>query len=436
MPAMEGEGGTRQDRPWRVMIVTPDIVGPVKNGGIGTACFHYARTLAEAGHTVDVLFSGDIGAEKRRHWGEWYRARSIGFHSLDDVPSSPLRVYGMRWYTERALRIMEFLRGRNYDYICFQDWHANGFWAARARQQGLAFQDTPIAVISHSPNQWQKAGMRSFGQHPLDEAGLEWAEREQIATADILISPSHHMVEWLRTHGYALPARVAICPYTFEDPTVPPRPDTLDRDHIVFFGRLETRKGLHLLGRALRAMRRAGERLPRKISFLGKYAEVEGVPTTRYLGALREDLGDVEFQIETDLDYMQAVDYIRRANGVVVIPSILDNYPLTVLESIANGFCFIASDAGGIPEMIDPAVCFPATAKGCGRSWWSCTASSSPGCGTTTPPTRRAGPGWTMWATWWRRRGARRLRGCCARRCRPSPSACLSTVMTATSRGW
>jgi O-antigen biosynthesis protein len=52
---------------------------------------------------------------------------------------------------------------------------------------------------------------------------------------------------------------------------------------------------------------------------------------------------------------------------VVVIPSVLDNYPLTVIESITNGFCFIASDAGGIPEMVDPAICFPATAGGLQR---------------------------------------------------------------------
>ena len=47
-----------------------------------------------------------------------------------------------------------------------------------------------------------------------------------------------------------------------------------------------------------------------------------------------------------------------------MLPSILDNYPFTVIEAIANGFCFIASDAGGIPEMVNPAVCFPATVEG------------------------------------------------------------------------
>lgn len=347
----------------RVIIVTPDIVGPVKNGGIGTACFHYARTLASADYAVDILFSGEVGADNQQHWASWYAERAIGFYTLDDIPPLLPHFCG-HWYTERSLRIMEFLRRHDYEYLIFQDWHANGFWVARARQMGAIFGRSMVGVIAHSPNQWQKIGMRSFGGDPHDEAGLEWAEKEQIANVDILISPSHHMVGWLRSHGYRLPDRVVICPYTFEDPVVVSRPHQLDRDHLVFLGRLETRKGLHLLGDALRAMKQAGKPLPRCVSFLGKHAEVDGMPSADYLAVLHRDLISVEFRIETDWDYRQAVDYIRRSNAIVVLPSILDNYPLTVIESIANGFVFIASDAGGISEMANPAVCFPATVEG------------------------------------------------------------------------
>jgi GT2 family glycosyltransferase/glycosyltransferase involved in cell wall biosynthesis len=347
-----------------IIFVTPDVVGPVKNGGIGTACFHYARTLADAGYKVEILFSGEIGIEKCRYWSDWYAERDIAFFALDHVPGYTVPVYGGRWYTERAERIMQFLRQRPCDYLIFQDWHANGLWTARARRMGMAFGRTAIAVITHSPNQWQKTGMHSFGTYPVEEHGLEWAEKEQIAAVDILISPSNHMVGWLRDHGYTLPERVAICPYTFEDPLLPGHPEAPNRDHLIFFGRLETRKGLHLLGGALRNLKRMGGRLPRQVSFLGKYADVEGVRAQDYLRDLCAELESVEFRIEAEYDYIQAMDYIRGSNAIVVIPSVLDNFPLTVIESIANGFCFIASEAGGIPEMVDATVCFPATVEG------------------------------------------------------------------------
>lgn len=354
----------RPSRKGRIAIITPDIVGPVKNGGIGTACFHYARSLAGAGYEVDVLFSGDVEEKAQSHWRDWYAERGIVFLTLDDIPKPSLLTYGARWFTERAHRIMDFLRGRNYDYLIFQDWHANGFWSVRARQLGAAFENTPIGVISHSPNEWQKAGMRSFGANPVEEAALEWAETQAIAGADILISPSRHMIEWLQGHGYTLPPRVAVCPITFEDTIEEGRPGSVDRDHIIFFGRLETRKGLHLLGDALMGLKREGRRLPRQISCLGKPAEVYGRSSIDYLDDLRSELSGIDFRIHTELDYFQAIEYLKENNGIVVIPSILDNYPLTVIECIVNGFCFIASDSGGIPEMVDPAICFPATVEG------------------------------------------------------------------------
>ena len=133
-----------------VLIVTPDIVGPVKNGGIGTACFHYARSLANAGHEIGILFSGEIGDQATAQWARWYAELGIGFHTLDETPPSGggrRAVFGTRWHDNRAHRIFEFLRQRDDDYILFQDWHAKGFWAERAKRMGVAFARTRLGVI-------------------------------------------------------------------------------------------------------------------------------------------------------------------------------------------------------------------------------------------------------------------------------------------------
>ena len=104
-----------RDAKGRVIIVTPDIVGPVKNGGIGTACFHYARSLANAGYHVEVLFSGTIGDVERQRWAKWYDSFGIDFRTMDEIPSIGVVVYGRRWHVERAQYILEYLRGRKYD---------------------------------------------------------------------------------------------------------------------------------------------------------------------------------------------------------------------------------------------------------------------------------------------------------------------------------
>lgn len=342
------------------VIVTPDIVGPVKNGGIGTACYHYARSLANAGRSVDILFTGPCPPIDAAHWAEKYAKLGITFLTLNDVPQLAEPPYGTRWYTERSLALMNYLRSRDDGCILFQDWHGNGFWSARAKRMGTGFAHTQIGIIAHSPTEWQNAGMHSFGARPLDEADLAWSEREAIAAADLLVSPSNHMIQWLRQHGFVLPARVELCPYTFEDDILPAANRAPDLSHIIFFGRLETRKGLHLLGGALRQL--PADLRPKRVSLLGKYATVQGQPTVDYLWKLAADLPDIAFSTQTDLDYSAAIALIRRENGLVVMPSTLDNLPLTIIESITNGLHFLASDVGGIPEMADPQVLFQPTA--------------------------------------------------------------------------
>jgi O-antigen biosynthesis protein len=343
------------------IVVTPDIVGPVKNGGIGTGCYHYARSLANAGRSVDILFTGPCPLEAVAHWTERYRQLGITFLAMAELPGSPQPLFGTHWYSERALAIYKYLRRGHYRCILFQDWHGNGFWTIRAKQMGTDFVDTKIGVIVHSPTKWQNAGMLTFGSSPLDQADLGWIEQEAIAGADFLVSPSLHMVVWLGQNGFALPQHVEICPYTFEDePTADPT-SLPDLSHIIFFGRLETRKGLHLLGEALRDMSPLSR--PRRVSLLGKHAFVEGRPSEAYIASLAADLPNVKFSVATDLDYAEALSFIKRTNGLVVMPSTLDNLPLTVVESIVHHIPFIASDVGGIPEIADPRALFEPTAK-------------------------------------------------------------------------
>ena len=80
---------------------------------------------------------------------------------------------------------------------------------------------------------------------------------------------------------------------------LPPPTREVDNDHLIFFGRLETRKGVQVLGEALRQLKREGKTLPRLVSFLGTLVTVNGQPAAEYLDALRQDLGSVEFRIVT-----------------------------------------------------------------------------------------------------------------------------------------
>jgi glycosyltransferase involved in cell wall biosynthesis/GT2 family glycosyltransferase len=346
-----------------ICIVTPDIVGPVKNGGIGTACYHFARVLAEADHPVTILFSGELTDCQKAHWRNAYARFQIKFIALSDTPPVEKTVYGSTWFYERSWRIFEFLRMANYSVIHFQDWQANGFWSIKAKQVGLAFEHTLLTLMTHSSTKWINEGMQQFGVEPLETAKQVWAEAYCMEHCDALFSPSRYMVEWARENGIRLPEKTLLTPYVWCDKSEPgKRADIhVDNDHLIFFGRLETRKGLHIFCDAIRQLKSEGRSLPEKISFLGKCASVQGVHAADYLEFFRRDLPSIEIHIVNNFDYLQALSYIRKSKGLVVICSIVENYPLTVIESIQYKLPFLASAVGGIREMVNEQVSFEPT---------------------------------------------------------------------------
>ena len=346
-----------------ICIVTPDIVGPVKNGGIGTACYHFARLLSDAGHAVTVLFSGDVSDCQKAHWRNYFARFKIRFIALSDTDRVEKPVYGSTWFYERSWRIFDYLRNAHYSVIHFQDLHANGFWSIKAKRVGLAFEKTSLTLMVHSCTKWINEGMEHFSADPLETAKLVWAETYCMEHCDVMLSPSRYMIDWVASIGVQLPARTQIVPYVWtENPEFETHADVpVDSDHLIFFGRLETRKGLHIFCDAIRKSKAAGAVLPRKISFLGKLGSVRAMAAAEFLESFQSDLPEIEICIVNEFDYRQALEYIRNSNGLIVICSIVDNCPMTVIESIQHKRPFLAAATGGIPELVNEQITFEPT---------------------------------------------------------------------------
>jgi O-antigen biosynthesis protein len=345
-----------------ICIVTPDIVGPIKNGGIGTACYHFARLLADAGQAVTVLYTLDLSPCRQAHWKNTYARMGIKLLSLCEMPPVTHPVHGSNWFLERSWRVFKYLEQKAYSTIHFQDWHANGFWSIKAKRLGLAFDQTTLTVTTHSCVKWQDQGMEQFGPEPIETAKIVWAEAYAIEHCDALLSPSRYMLDWLSQNGFRKPDLVFVTPNAYTENTDEAAPSgEVDNDHLIFFGRLQHRKGLHVFGEALRRLRREGAPLPHTISFLGTHFIVNGQPSEEYLDQLHREVAPIEFRVFNKLDHLGARDYIERTGGLVVIPSLLENCPYVVIECIENRFPFLAARTGGIPDMVDPRATFEPT---------------------------------------------------------------------------
>lgn len=119
---------------------------------------------------------------------------------------------------------------------------------------------------------------------------------------------------------------------------------------VVMVGQLAEWKGQHVL---LAAVRRLGQETQgsMKTLIVGKPLGEDGSGYARYLRDLAERpevSGQVDF-----LGYREDVPRLMRAADVLVHASVRgDPLPTVILEAMASGCCIVASDVGGVGEMV------------------------------------------------------------------------------------
>ena len=356
-PAVEPDENARRPSECRVAIVTYELVGLTRTGGIGTAYTALAHALAAAGASVDVLFTGwpSPGIDVERAVA-MYAHTGIRVHLLDDAE---LDAYvAAHEYGRRAHAAYRWLRAREeagepFDVIHAPECAGHGSAVTAAKHAGEAFAATTVVIGTHGSSRW----VREVNGDPFGAPGqlaVDALERRTVEQADVVVSPSAYLLDDMRARGWRLPRRTFVQQYV-----VPPAAaEFADRRleavrELVFFGRLEVRKGMVLF---MDALDRLVGRVPGRdlsVTFLGRPDIIDGRPADELL-AERRRRWPWRVQALTDLDQPEALAYLQGADRLAVMPSLADNLPLTVLEALGLRIPFVTTSTGGIPEMIHP----------------------------------------------------------------------------------
>jgi hypothetical protein len=134
-------------------------------------------------------------------------------------------------------------------------------------------------------------------------------------------------------------------------PTPVPESPT-KRTHFAFFGRLEQRKGLVVFLQAFELLAPKLLGLGIVLSFIGPEAKLNGKRSTLALKRFAQRYPMYKVNIVTNMTTAPALDYIKRNNAVAVIPSLGDNSPYVVLETLAAGISIITTTEGGAKELL------------------------------------------------------------------------------------
>ena len=333
----------------QIWIVTNEMVAFHKNGGLGTATTGLIETLSARGVNLCIIYTArlDLKADYVRTAIAAIKARGIEFICLQEIVpdewmSQPRRIsYGCYW----------LLRDRRPAIVHFNDYLGNGYYTAQARYTGAALQNTIVVATVHGPTRWAQG----IDERPVatpEQQEICFLEEKTLEFCDAVLGVSHHLLDWLKHEGVALPrhshVHKNIMP-ALADVALHRRLRARQLTEVVFFARQDVRKGFLIMLQAIRAV---SADLPQlKFTFLGKFSNIAG----EHSGALAlDELRNVPTMIDFrhDLDRDAALRYLRRQGVLAVIPSMDENSPCTVFECIVEGIPFIASAVGGIPELV------------------------------------------------------------------------------------
>jgi glycosyltransferase involved in cell wall biosynthesis/GT2 family glycosyltransferase len=335
----------------RICIVANELPHLFRNGGIGTHNWLLAEALADAGWSVHVLYCAEIDDHAQlTHCRRLWNAKGITLWHLpefgspaEDSPACGLIGWLDRHslHVRRALEQLEALH--HFDLIEFAEWSGYAFRTVQARVMGTTLTGPRIIVKLHSSSQWCRDGNRAW-LAGSDDLIRDYFERYSFEQADFQFSPSRYMFDYATGIGWNVRSDARVVPNCYPPECVTaskPETGTLE---LVFFGRLESRKGLKLF---LDVVQGLPEHVP--VSFLGRELSVDGIPAGELIA---RTLVGRPYTVHTQFDRQQALAYLGTGNRVAIIPSLIENYPFTVLECAANGIPFLASSVGGIPEIV------------------------------------------------------------------------------------
>lgn len=339
-------------RPLRIALLSFEYPPDTGFGGIGTYTWHHARALAALGHDVHVLAGAreatpmrhetHDGVHVHRYWADGRLMQA--FHGLGR--------YRLWWTRQRLQNALSMHRGlaalhaeRPFDVVEMPECGAEGALVTR-------FLRIPSVVRLHSPS---ALIMGTYDVRPADITACAAIERRAINAATRLTSCSQFLADEVArtmqvrrkvevvTNGLDLDwfDRAVADVDVHARFGIPRRALTL-----VFTGRMERRKGIHLLPHiAAEILARHDVAIVLAGADLFNYVAETLVPSLagRTLVGSLHPLGAVP---------LNDLRPLVRAADIFLLPSLWENCPYSCLEAMAAGRAIVTSNQGGMPELI------------------------------------------------------------------------------------
>ena len=353
----------------QICILSIEVAGLDRESEIGAAVTNLALLLGGRGFAVTLVWANVLGSMslKNKDWKAWKQWYAAGGVTLTSLPFDVVSQYMKRTDNFRSYVAYQWVLNHSHCQVLhFHDWKGLGFHTALAVQQRLheELDHVTVATTLFSPEMWLAVGREQLPSEVTDLQG-DVLERSSIEHADVALSPSLYMLAWMQKQKYKLPMKKLVFP-TVHGGRVhpehhihtlmkiqPQRSRLLTRypTEFVYLGGVQRWNGFFLFVKAAQRLQQQleGSNLTVRITVAGLTSQQPDSLDAQQMLPYLLTLG---WTIFTQLSLEDAVAYISNHSAVAVIPSLHENSPYRLLACLAAQLPVIASDVGGVAELI------------------------------------------------------------------------------------
>jgi glycosyltransferase involved in cell wall biosynthesis len=332
-----------------VCITTADPVLLASSRGTAEALWNLASTLADAKISVHIIIIAPqyqlcvdsshnifIEAHRRKH-----RITSSCAFIGDKSGSYPLIV------RSRLAKHFSHLKSMCHVLISHEWWAPLQDVLAADLLTGHT--TAPVSIVNvHGGTIWASS-WESLTQHKYSDWLQDSDERVSTFLSDFLVFPNSYMHNFHETR-WRLP-QAQVVPNIVLGLTNAARRGSMPTpiSGIAFVGSVETRKGIDVLVQTLVGLRD----FPLiRFEVFGNLGTVDGVPAQKFLADAVKPAHHIDCVVHGAVESNKLWPYLKKHKLLLVMPTLLENQPMTIILAYQHGVPLVSYDVGGVAGML------------------------------------------------------------------------------------
>ena len=343
----------------KICIVTTDLQGFIKNGGVGTAKANLAKYLSPA-HSVDIIFCTSPALSKglkQLMIIEEYRQQNINVSIITYpkifVDSDHIYSY-YSYLVYLQLKSPPGSQSSRYDKIIFPEMHGLGYYSMRAKQLKIDFTSSELITFFHGPSRWH-VDFNNGIPTSFKDLMTYYIEKMTCQLADRVLFATQYSKQLALKMDYIKPsAKNAVLLFPFDKPGS----DSVEKiedptlEEICFFGRLETRKGIETFLQAVVFINLFNVFKNLKITLIGSFGYINSRPAQDYINEWMKK-ENIQLDLITDYSKQEAIAYLKTPGKLAIICSKEETMGYTLIECITEKIPYLCSDIAPFVEVRD-----------------------------------------------------------------------------------